>query len=36
MGGLDIFVSKKQADGTWGKAINLGYPINTLLMKIVY
>lgn len=29
MGGLDIFVSKKQADGSWGKAINLGYPINT-------
>jgi outer membrane protein OmpA-like peptidoglycan-associated protein len=29
MGGLDIFVSKKQADGTWGKAVNLGYPINT-------
>jgi len=28
MGGLDIFVSKKQADGSWGKAINLGYPIN--------
>lgn len=31
MGGLDIFVSKKQADGTWGKALNLGYPINTFL-----
>jgi outer membrane protein OmpA-like peptidoglycan-associated protein len=31
MGGLDIFVSKKQADGTWGKAVNLGYPINTFL-----
>jgi len=29
MGGLDIFVSKKQADGSWGKAVNLGYPINT-------
>lgn len=29
MGGLDIFVSKKQTDGTWGKAVNLGYPINT-------
>jgi len=29
MGGLDIFMSKKQADGSWGKAINLGYPINT-------
>ncbi len=29
MGGLDIFMSKKQADGSWGKAVNLGYPINT-------
>lgn len=29
MGGLDIFMSKRQADGTWGKAINLGYPINS-------
>jgi outer membrane protein OmpA-like peptidoglycan-associated protein len=29
MGGLDIFMSKKQADGSWAKAINLGYPINT-------
>ena len=29
MGGLDIFYSKKQADGTWGTPVNLGYPINT-------
>ena len=29
MGGLDIFMSKKQTDGNWGKAINLGYPINS-------
>lgn len=29
MGGLDIFVSKKQPDGEWGKPVNLGYPINT-------
>lgn len=29
MGGADLFMSRKQADGTWGKAINLGYPINT-------
>ncbi len=30
MGGLDIFVSRKQADGSWGKPVNLGYPINTV------
>lgn len=29
MGGLDIYMSKKQTDGSWGEAINLGYPINT-------
>lgn len=29
MGGLDIFVSRKQPDGSWGEPINLGYPINT-------
>ncbi len=30
MGGLDIFMSKRQADGSWGTPVNLGYPINTL------
>ena len=29
MGGQDLFVSRLQDDGTWGKAVNLGYPINT-------
>jgi outer membrane protein OmpA-like peptidoglycan-associated protein/Tol biopolymer transport system component len=29
MGGLDIFMSKRQPDGEWGKAVNLGYPLNT-------
>jgi len=29
MGGLDIYLSRKQPDGSWGPAINLGYPINT-------
>lgn len=29
MGGLDIFMSRRQSDGSWGKAVNLGYPINT-------
>lgn len=29
MGGLDLFLSKKQTDGSWGTAQNLGYPINS-------
>jgi outer membrane protein OmpA-like peptidoglycan-associated protein len=29
MGGLDIYMSKRQPDGEWGEAVNLGYPINT-------
>ncbi len=29
MGGFDLFRSKKQADGSWGIAENIGYPINT-------
>ncbi|MES2622021.1 MAG: OmpA family protein [Bacteroidota bacterium] len=29
MGGYDIYVSRKQADGNWGTPVNLGYPINT-------
>lgn len=29
MGGLDIYVSRKEQDGSWGPALNLGYPINT-------
>jgi outer membrane protein OmpA-like peptidoglycan-associated protein len=29
MGGIDIYMSKRQPDGQWGPAINLGYPINT-------
>lgn len=29
MGGQDLFVSRLQDDGSWGKAVNLGYPINT-------
>lgn len=28
-GGLDFFVTKRQADGTWGKPENLGEPYNT-------
>jgi outer membrane protein OmpA-like peptidoglycan-associated protein len=29
LGGLDIYMSKRRADGTWGEAVNLGYPINS-------
>lgn len=29
MGGLDIFVSRREEDGQWGSPVNLGYPINT-------
>ncbi len=29
MGGLDIFLCRRQEDGSWGKPMNLGYPINT-------
>jgi outer membrane protein OmpA-like peptidoglycan-associated protein len=29
LGGKDIFYVKKKLDGTWGKPVNLGYPINT-------
>jgi outer membrane protein OmpA-like peptidoglycan-associated protein/Tol biopolymer transport system component len=29
LGGLDIFVSFLNDDGTWGEPVNLGYPVNT-------
>lgn len=29
MGGLDLYVSRKDENGEWGDPINLGYPINT-------
>lgn len=29
MGGADIFMAKRQADGSWGNPVNLGYPINS-------
>jgi Tol biopolymer transport system component len=29
MGGLDIFMSRRQENGSWGVPVNLGYPINT-------
>jgi outer membrane protein OmpA-like peptidoglycan-associated protein len=30
MGGYDLFFAKMTEDGKWGKARNLGYPINTV------
>ncbi len=29
LGGYDLFISQLNENGQWGKAINLGYPINT-------
>ncbi|SHM06719.1 OmpA family protein [Chitinophaga sp. CF418] len=29
-GDMDIFFSRRQPDGSWGPAVNLGYPINTV------
>ena len=29
MGGMDIFLSRRDVNGNWGKPENLGYPINT-------
>jgi outer membrane protein OmpA-like peptidoglycan-associated protein len=29
MGGKDIFMSKKNPDGTWTNPLNMGYPLNT-------
>lgn len=29
MGGSDLFVSRMDKNGNWGKPVNLGYPINT-------
>ena len=29
MGGLDIYMSRRQPNGEWGDPVNLGYPINT-------
>jgi outer membrane protein OmpA-like peptidoglycan-associated protein len=29
MGNYDLFVVRKNIDGTWGKPVNLGFPVNT-------
>jgi tetratricopeptide (TPR) repeat protein len=36
MGGYDILSADLSSDGTWGEAINLGYPINTPSNEIYY
>ena len=30
MGGMDIFMSRKDSTGKWNKPVNIGYPINTV------
>ncbi len=29
IGGFDVFYAELQDDGTWGEAVNMGYPLNT-------
>ena len=29
IGGFDVFYAELQENGTWGKAVNMGYPLNT-------
>lgn len=29
MGGMDIYLSRRDTNGEWGEPVNLGYPINT-------
>jgi len=29
IGGIDVFYSEMNRDGTWGEPVNLGYPVNT-------
>jgi outer membrane protein OmpA-like peptidoglycan-associated protein len=34
MGGLDLYYSRKDENGSWGKPLNMGYPINTFADEI--
>lgn len=34
LGGMDIFVSRRDAQGKWQKPVNMGYPINTFRDEI--
>jgi len=36
MGGLDVFYSTLQSDGTWSKPENLGYPVNSTADDLFY
>lgn len=36
MGGFDVYKSEKNIDGTWGKPINMGHPINSPADEIFY
>lgn len=35
-GGYDIYMSVRGADGEWGEAVNLGYPVNTEYDELTY
>jgi len=36
IGGYDLFYCELQIDGTWGKPVNMGYPINTTSDDVYY
>jgi outer membrane protein OmpA-like peptidoglycan-associated protein/tetratricopeptide (TPR) repeat protein len=36
MGGLDVFHSTLQPDGTWSEPVNIGYPVNTTGNDVFY
>lgn len=36
IGGFDLFYSVRNDDGTWGKAVNAGYPLNTPWDELFY
>jgi len=36
MGGFDIFYSVRSTDGSWGPAVNAGYPVNTPFHELFY
>ncbi len=36
MGGFDVYKSQRQSNGTWGKPINMGHPINSPADELFY